>query len=100
MTKTGQAATIERPRCKRVTFRFEGGPKSDVRVAGDFNHWDPSAHRLNRKVGSATYTATFPLPVGRHEYKFVVDGEWQCDPSCAEQVPNEHGTQNCLIEIR
>ena len=40
------------------------------------------------------------LPVGRHEYKFIVDGEWHSDPACPDWVWNEHGTRNSIIEVR
>jgi 1,4-alpha-glucan branching enzyme len=96
---TKKAAKIERPRRKRVTFRFEAGPESDVRLAGTFNNWDPAAHPLTRRNGNSTYSASLLLPPGRHEYKFVVNGEWQCDPACAEQVANEHGTLNSVIHV-
>ena len=34
----------------------------------------------------------------RHEYRFIVDGEWQDDPHAAIQVPNEFGSSNCVLE--
>lgn len=95
-----ESTQIGRPRRKRVTFKFEAGPKSDVRVAGGFNNWDHSEHPLNRQNGNGTYAATLLLPVGRHEYKFIADGEWLCDPVCEEQVPNGLGTHNSVIEVR
>lgn len=96
---TKKAAKIERPRLKRVTFRFEAGPERDVRLAGTFNNWDVEAHPLTRKNRNGTYSATLLLPPGRHEYKFVVNGEWRCDPACLQQVRNEHGTLNSVIEV-
>jgi 1,4-alpha-glucan branching enzyme len=83
-----------------VVFQFEGGPGNDVRLAGSFNGWDPEARRLTRKNGNGTYATTLLLPRGRHEYKFLVNGEWQCDPACPNWVPNEHGTLNSVVEIR
>ena len=98
--KTERAAKIERPRSRRVVFQFEAGRASDVRLAGSFNNWNTSIHKLSRKKGDGSYAATLLLPVGRHEYKFVVDGEWQCDPACPDHVPNEHGSLNSVIEVR
>lgn len=97
---TKKATTIERPQRKRVTFRFEAGPECDVRLAGSFNNWDAEARPLTRKNGNGTYSATLLLPPGRHEYKFIVNGEWQCDPTCPQWAPNEHGTLNSVVEVR
>ena len=97
---TMKARTIERPRRRRVTFRIEAGPESDVHLAGSFNDWNPSADRLSRENGNGTYAVTLLLPVGRHEYKFVVNGEWRCDPAGADWVPNGHGSLNSVIEVR
>jgi 1,4-alpha-glucan branching enzyme len=91
---------VEKPRRKRVTFRFEGKPGVDVRLAGSFNGWDPSAHSLSPVKGNGTYVATLLLLPGSHEYKFVVDGQWVNDSRCTERVLNGHGTQNSVIEIR
>ena len=98
--KTDKSAKSARLPRRRVSFRFEAGTRSDVRLAGSFNNWRTDTHRLSRRNGNGTYTATLLLPTGRYEYKFVVDGEWQCDSSSADQVPNEHGTLNSVIEVR
>ncbi|MXW77650.1 MAG: hypothetical protein F4Z57_01385, partial [Gemmatimonadetes bacterium] len=37
------------------------------------------------------------LPLGKHEYRFVVDGEWRDDPQCEERRPNSFGTTNCIL---
>ena len=39
------------------------------------------------------------LPPGRHEYKFVVDGQWQHDRDARENVLNEFGTLNSVVEV-
>ena len=95
-----KAARRDGPRRKRVTFRFEAGPERNVHLAGSFNNWNSMTHRLNRKTGKGTYSATLPLPVGRYEYKFIVDGVWQCDPACADWALNEHGTLNSVVEVK
>jgi 1,4-alpha-glucan branching enzyme len=96
-TKT--SANIKRPRRKRVTFRFEAEPNSDVRLAGSFNSWHPETCRLIRRNGNRSYSATMLLAPGRHEYKFVVNGDWHVDPSAPACIPNEHGTLNSVIHV-
>lgn len=35
----------------------------------------------------------------RHEYKFIVDGEWVRDPGNPDMVVNQHGTFNSVLRI-
>ena len=61
----------------QVTFRYKGSASS-VYLAGTFNNWSKTANELT-KSGS-TFSTTVTLKPGIHEYKFIVDGEWICDP--------------------
>lgn len=97
---TRQRQNTQHPRRKRVIFQIEKGPDSDVRLAGSFNNWDPESRRLTPKNGDGTFATTLLLPPGRYEYKFIINGEWQCDPACPDWVPNEHGTLNSVAEVR
>jgi len=98
---TAERATASRtPRRRRVIFRIEAGPESDVRLAGSFNQWDPCAQRLRRENGNGTHSASLLLPAGRYEYKFIVDGQWVCNPASADRVANDCGTLNSVIEVR
>src|SRR5207302_9989235 len=45
-----------------------------VAVAGTFNQWDRSAAPLVPAGTSGVWTTTLALPVGQHQYAFVVDG--------------------------
>lgn len=78
---------------------------TNVCVAGAFNGWDPATTPLARGAGGS-WEVTLDLPAGRHEYKFVVDGEWCCEPGCHEPtsdcpqcVPNPFGTMNRVVEV-
>ncbi|HET6348122.1 MAG TPA: glycogen-binding domain-containing protein [Candidatus Krumholzibacteria bacterium] len=69
----------------------------EVFLAGDFNEWNPRSHRMTRKDGC--FQRRVKLAPGAHEYKFVVDGEWQIDPNAVEQRPNEFGSMNSVIRV-
>ena len=78
----------------------------EVYVAGSFNKWDPKATPMAR-VGSGPWTARLDLPAGRHEYKFLVDGEWCCDvqcehaySSCPKCTTNAFGTMNRVLTVQ
>jgi len=83
---------------KPVKFEVNAPKGSAVFLAGSFNNWAPNAITLEH-IGDGFYTASVPLPPGRHEYKFVINGEWQIDDKCQQWVPNSSGTLNSMVEV-
>ena len=85
-----------------TVFTFDAPHASKVFLAGDFNSWNPDATPLARARGGR-WSVALELPRGRHEYKFVVDGEWACEPGCergsGKCVPNAFGTKNSVVEV-
>ena len=86
-------------------FSCRAPEAEEVCVAGSFNGWDPTAEPLDRNA-DGKWTTSLQLPAGRHEFKFVVDGEWCCEPGCQtayhgcpDCVPNSYGTMNRVIEV-
>ena len=93
MKKTGSS------KGKKVSFQLVTEPGSEVFVAGTFNNWDSKQYRLRDNPGSGHCKITLALPPGRHEYKFVVNGEWRADPNCPDWLPNDQGTINSVITV-
>jgi 1,4-alpha-glucan branching enzyme len=81
-----------------VKFVIEARDASEVYVAGTFNGWDSGKHRLQPKDG--VFSRTVLLPVGRHEYKFIVDDVWRVDPDCREWSPNDKGSLNSVVTVK
>jgi len=77
---------------------FEPDAKQ-VALGGDFNRWASDATPMKRHNGGRWEIAVALAP-GRYEYKFVVDGHWMPDPLAYENVWNQHGTLNSVIEVR
>jgi 1,4-alpha-glucan branching enzyme len=69
-----------------------------VAIAGTFNNWDPSKTPM-RRVRNGDWSARVTLPPGRHEYRFVVDGQWLSDPGARESVPNPYGATNSVLAV-
>lgn len=90
---------VVKPKRKRVTFQIKATPGSEVFVAGSFNDWDPQQHQLRDNPDTGHYKATLTLPPGRHEYKFIVDGDWSVDPNGAATIPNTQGSLNSVVEV-
>ena len=51
--------------------------KGGVYLAGDFNGWSTTRHRM--RPCPEGYTITLPLSEGFYHYKFYAFGEWLCD---------------------
>jgi 1,4-alpha-glucan branching enzyme len=86
----------------KVTFHFElHAPGADhVELLGTFNHWKSGDIVLNGPDASGHWTAEVALPVGRHEYIFLVDGKrWVADPKAATHRPDGFGRVNTVIKV-
>lgn len=83
---------------KETLFEFYSLSAQDVRLAGTFNHWDASKHRLRRDA-DGRWHLTLKLSPGRYEYRYLVDGNWENDQRPVACVPNAFGTWNCVVEI-
>jgi hypothetical protein len=81
---------------KKAVFHLFNATAVSVYVSGDFNGWAISP--MNRRE-DGFWEATLDLAPGRYEYKFVVDGVWQHDATCADLVQNAYGTQNSVMTI-
>ena len=85
-----------RPRTVRHQVRLNAPEAGTVVVTGSFCDWAPEGRALTRNR-QGVWKATLPLPPGRYEYRFLVDGKWQDDPACRERVPNPFGCENCVL---
>lgn len=87
----------KKPRAKRVHFELDAPEAKEVAVTGSFCDWD-DRYDLKRREGGR-WKRTMNLPPGRHEYRFIVDGEWRDDPRSPERVPNPYGGLNSVLEL-
>jgi enterochelin esterase-like enzyme len=85
-----------------VTFVYYGPHARDVELSGEFNQWAPhgQAIRMERLAESGFFYHTIELnEPARLEYKFIVDGEWQLDSFCPNQVDNGLGDRNSFFAV-
>lgn len=79
--------------------RFPGA--KSVEVVGSFTDWRPGAVVLRDDDHDGVWRGVVVLPVGQHEYMFVVDGErWVTDPLAGRFVDDGFGRQNALLIVR
>jgi len=82
---------------KWVRFEVVAEAGSKVYVAGTFNDWDPEKDEMTEEKG--VFGVSVLVPVGRHEYKLVINGLWTADPRCPEWVPNGLGSLNSVLVV-
>jgi hypothetical protein len=81
-----------------VRFVFVGKVKS-VSLVGDFNGWGAMPTPLLTHGSGETWVVNVPLPRGRHEYAFVVDGkQWVADPF-AISTTDDFNTESSIIAV-
>lgn len=97
---------MKKTKSKPVKFSCHAPRAKEVFVAGTFNDWKPDASPLHNHLPNGKWIGTLPLPPGRHEYKFVVDGQWCCEPGANDEsrddpnrCANSFGTMNRVLEV-
>ncbi|RNC83659.1 MAG: glycoside hydrolase [Balneola sp.] len=91
--------TPKRTVCK-VTFTVPSEiVEKEVSLAGDFNDWDATAIKLEKKNGY--YETELRLkPESEYRFKYLIDGEtWENDYEADAYVANEFGTEDSLVTI-
>eukprot|EP00891_Asterochloris_glomerata_P000991 jgi/Astpho2/991/Aster-00818 len=76
-----------------ITWTRGGGA---VEVEGSFDNW---TSRQRMQKSGKDYTIVKLLPPGVYQYKFVVDGEWQC-ASDQPAVSDDRGNVNNVLEVQ
>lgn len=81
-----------------VAFVVAAAGAHSVRIAGDFNDWNPDRTPMTHLRDGAFY-ARLPLGPGRYQYRYVVDGHWMRDPANPRMVTNPYGDVNSVVEL-
>lgn len=69
-----------------------------VALAGEFNNWAPAPMSKRRKDG--VFYAKVRLPKNnRFQFRYLVDGHtWINDDAADAYVPNQHGSDNSVVD--
>jgi len=87
------------PQTVNVPFSFFAPQAKRVSLCGEFNGWSQEANPMEHRA-EGHWQTTLALKPGRYQYKFLADGQWTADPQAKENVLNQHGTLNSVIEVR
>jgi hypothetical protein len=78
-----------------VKFTFVAPSAKHVTLVGDFNDWDVSSTPMTRS--GSVWTVVVPMPAGRHQYSYVVDGKsWSSDPNAPSAPDDGFGHTNSV----
>jgi 1,4-alpha-glucan branching enzyme len=91
----------------QTVFTCHSDTAKAIFLAGSFNKWSPNETPLTRNIKGGDWAVSLPLAPGRYQYKFLVDGEWSCEPGCTYKndpcphcIVNEFGTMNRVLEVQ
>lgn len=70
-------------------FMYGDGTPADVKLAGSWNDWIPVQMKMVKKSysGNTWWRVVTPVKYGKHEFKFIIDGQWKK----SEKHPSKHG---------
>lgn len=83
---------------QEVILDFQELNGSDLKIAGDFNDWIPDQGVRTISINGSIKKVLNVTP-GPHEYRLVIDGVWQPDPTNPHKVPNPLGGINSLLHV-
>lgn len=81
-------------------FSLYAPQANSIILVGDFNGWGSDSEISLKPVGNGTWGVTTPLPSGRYQYAFLVDGQrWVTDPNAEQHINDDFGRQNAVVTI-
>jgi 1,4-alpha-glucan branching enzyme len=83
---------------KPVHFFCRAPQATVVCLVGDFNCWNPAAHRMQRQADGSWFLEV-PLAHGYHQYVFLVDGTPNLDPKASGVTRNDRNERVSLIAV-
>lgn len=95
-----QAAATDAAQGVRAKFRLYAPQAHSVALIGDFNGWGSERQLQLRSQGNGIWTVDVPLPVGRYQYAFLIDGNnMVTDPRAEQHVNDDFGRKNAVIMV-
>jgi 1,4-alpha-glucan branching enzyme len=83
---------------KPIHFICIAADAKTVFIAGNFNHWNPTTHPMQRQV-DGSWHVSIELPHGGHHYQFIIDGKPMNDPKAHGLIRNDKGEKVSMIMV-
>ncbi len=95
-----QAAHAPAGESNALRFSLYAPQAASVALVGDFNGWGSMSELSLKPAGNGMWSVIIPLPSGRYQYAFLVDGQrWVTDPRAEQHVSDDFGRQNAVVTI-
>jgi hypothetical protein len=95
--EAGIEASAPRHVPEGVLFTLDAPGACCVQLAGDFNDWVADGNEMEPSGG--IWQKVLPLPPGRYQYRYVVDGRWLPDPLNLHVEPAPWGGYNSVVNL-
>ena len=83
-----------------VQFVVVARDAAEVSLVGDFNNWSATATPMRLESAGGVWSVTVPLPAGRYQYAFVINGrEWRADPAAPAAPVDDFGAPNSILAV-
>ena len=83
---------------RRVPLIVKDTIADEVRVTGDFTDWTRDGIRLSHD-GDGLWRTVLCLEPGEHQYRLLVDGEWNNHAEAIGHADNPFGSKNCVLKV-
>lgn len=83
----------------QIAFVTHWPGATSVKLAGDFNGWNPEATPMVSNGRTHMFEAKLHLDPGRYRYRYVVDGRWTNDPHNPHVESNPFGEPNSVVDV-
>jgi hypothetical protein len=90
--------TSEKALRQMVVLTFDEIECCRLQLAGDFNDWVPDRNVETRHI-NGRWQKIFTVEPGIYEYRLLIDGKWQADPTNPNDIPNELDGVNSLLHV-
>ena len=83
-----------------LLFVFQGLPRKDIYIVGDFNNWNPYKHRLKEDSEEpGFYSISMRTGPGRYYYHFLVEGVPVPDPYNRNRALGSNGILSNYFDV-
>jgi chromosome partitioning protein len=81
-----------------VLFVLKAETAQTVRLAGDFNDWNPGRTPMI-PLRDGSFQVKLPLGPGKYRYRYVIDGRWESDPANQLCERNPYGELDSVVMV-
>jgi len=95
---TKEPAAEESDNTQTIILAFVDTGIKSLEIAGEFNNWIPD-HNIVTQREDGIIKKTLQVQPGNYQYRLIINGKWQKDPTNLNQTLNDYGEINSLLQV-